>query len=163
MRLKVTDEAEIETATQSDLDYVTANFRDGDRAECDLFGGKGDTIDLFEKCWVVHLKGEVVGYCGVATLPGCSWLSPIRFLCFMSCKAADGMKRSFVRASRPVMKAVVEQTPPWVEMFVSAPVEDYKGTIIWHDRVLGMHRIGAKHFKGHGIIFYMKTREEVMA
>lgn len=162
-RIKVTDDVELETANQADIDYVTENFRDGDRAECEAFGGGGDTLDLFERCWVVRIRGKVVGYCGVARVPGASWLSPYRFLCFMSCREADRMKVAFVRNSRAVMRAVVERTPPWVETFLSAPLAEYRGTIIWHERVLGMHRMGARPHNGHEVVFYAKSREEILA
>ena len=39
MKIRIDEETEIETSTQEDIDYVEANFREGDRLEHESLDG----------------------------------------------------------------------------------------------------------------------------
>jgi len=162
MRIDLPNDTVVETATQSDIDYVVENYREEDRKENDVFTTEHDRVDMFEQCWAISHKGKLIGYCGIMTLPGETLLSPRRFICFMTCENANKVKVAFVKMSRAVMKEIVSRTDEWVETFFSAPVEEYHGSIIWHERVLKMRRIGESFFNNHKIIHFSTTKKEVL-
>lgn len=163
MRIELDRNVTVEDATQEDIDYVAENFREEDRKENDIFTSGHDTIDLFERCFVIRHKDKTIGYCGIMIVPGETVLSDRRYVCFMTCENANRIKVTFVRMSRKVMQAIVGQVPPWVNTFLTAPVEEYHGTIIWHERVLKMRRYGETSFNGHKVILFVTTRKEVMS
>ena len=66
MKIELGHETVIETATQEDIDYVEENFREGERAEHRVFGGKRTQLSDFETCWTVRHRGDVIGYFGIA-------------------------------------------------------------------------------------------------
>lgn len=153
----------IEEATQDFIDYIAENYREEDRKENDVFTTEHDKVDMFEQCWAISHKGAPIGYCGIMIVPGETVLSSRRYVCFMTCENANKIKIAFVRMSRRVMKAIVGETRPWVTTFCSAPVEDYHGSIIWHERVLKMRRVKESVFHNHRIIHFETTRNEVMS
>lgn len=164
MEIKVTERAMIRPATQEDIDRVEATLRAGDRAECEIFGDKSAyhaKVSEFEQCWAIYGRGELVGYCGVLITPGTTALAPTRWLCFLSTEAVNGMKISFVRDSRAVMKAIVERTPEHVTRFYSMPMSSYHGSIIWHERILKMKKSSVVMVNGHEHTLYTIERKEV--
>lgn len=164
MEVQVTERAMMRPATQEDIDLVEDTLRAGDRAECEIFGPRKkwhQDLDDFEECWAIFGHGKLVGYCGVYIEPGQTILSPVRWLCFLSTQAVDGMKISFVKDSRAVMREIVRRTKEHVTRFVSMPMADYHGSIIWHERVLKMHRFKIVEIYKHDHVIYTIERKEV--
>ena len=117
MRIDLGLDTRLETSTQEDLDYIQANFREGERMEQEAVEAGHDTLDLFEQCFTVWYKDERIGYCGIMLQPGQTILSPSRFVAYMSCENANRHKFYYVKQSRKVLKAVVDQVQPWVSEF----------------------------------------------
>lgn len=155
----------LDPATQAEIDHVEAHYRAGDRREMEVAGGGRTMLEEFEACWTVRAgNGDIVGYFGVLCLPGESVLGRSRGFCFMSCEAANRHKIAFVKASRPAFSWVASQCPPWVDRFVTWPLESYRGSIRWQERVLGMRRTFAVDAGGGERIVLMElTRTEVNA
>lgn len=163
MEIKVTERAMMRPATQEDIDLVEATLREGDRAECEIFADWHQDIADFEDCWAIFGHGKLVGYCGVMVHPGQTALAPTRWLCFLSTQAVDGMKVSFVKDSRAVMREIVRRTPEHVTRFISMPSAAYHGSVIWHERVLKMHRAQEVLIKKHKHIVYTIDRKDVLS
>ncbi len=151
----------LEPSSQDDIDYVENNFRLGDRMEHESMGNRSTSIDMFEQCWTIKIKGKIVGYCGVALFAGDSPLAERRILCFMSCENANKAKVTFVRASRLVMTEIVSRSHPWVREFHSAPDQEYRGSVIWHERTLKMHYLGNIEFNNCTLRHYVVFRKEL--
>lgn len=162
MELRVTERAMMRPATQEDIDLVEASLRAGDRAECEIFADWHQDIADFEDCWAIFGHGKLVGYCGVMVHPGQTALAPVRWLCFLSTQAVDAMKVSFVKDSRAVMREIVRRTPEHVTRFISMPAVAYHGSVIWHERVLNMHRDQTVLIENHEHIIYTIDRKEVL-
>ena len=92
MKIEIGNETVIETATQDDIDYVEDNFREGERAEHEVFGGKRTLLSDFETCWTIRHKGDVIGYFGIAIPLEATVHHTGRWLCYMSCANADKYK-----------------------------------------------------------------------
>ena len=152
----------IKPSVQADIDYVEDNFRDGDRMEHESLGGGRTMLNAFEQCWTISIRGKIVGYCGVMLFPGEPVLSARRVLCFMSCGNANAAKVTFVRMSRAVMREIAARTPSWVAEFHSSPDSEYRGSLIWHERVLNMHRVGTIAYRGRELVHYIIFRKEVV-
>ena len=161
MKIELGLDTRIETSTQEDLDYVQENFREGEKMEQEAVEAGHDTLDLFEQCWTVWYKDERIGYCGVMLQAGKTVLAPSRFLAYMSCENANNHKYYYVKQSRKVLKAIVEQIPEWVTEFHSLPDERYTGSVKWHERVLRMHRVGSFRYKKSNLIHFTIKRNEV--
>lgn len=148
-------------ATQADIDAVADSFREGERRSEQLLGR--DRLDSFEQCWAVEAaNGDLVGYFGVCMLPNESVMGRGRAFCFMSCEAADRHKLAFVKATRPAFKWVAEQCPPWVDMFVSWPLESYAKSVRWQEKVLGMRRVATTPVGGgENCVILELTRKEM--
>ena len=162
MEITVTERATMRTATQEDIDRVEATLRAGDRAECEIFEDWHQDINEFETCWAIYGSGELIGYCGVLITPGTTALAPTRWLCFLSTESADKMKISFVRDSRAVMKAIIERAPEHVTRFYSMPMSEYRGSIIWHERILKMKKCAVVMVNGHEHTLYTIERKEII-
>ena len=149
-------------ATQEDIDRVTANFRDGDRKTVEVGGGKSDRVEDFERCWVVKASdGADLGYLGVMVMPDRSFMSRERGICFMSAKGSNSHKIAFVAASKPVFRYAATCCPPWVDTFLSWPIESYAASVRWQTRVLGFRRIGRVPFGDDAYIQLETTRKEL--
>jgi hypothetical protein len=72
------------------------------------------------------------------------------------------MKVSFVKDSRAVMREIVRHTPEHVTRFISMPAAAYRGSVIWHERVLKMHRNQTVIINDHEHIIYTIDRKEVL-
>lgn len=151
----------VEPATQADIDWVEAHYREGDRRGHEALGGGRTTLGMFESCWAIRHRGALIGYCGVALPTGETWFGAKRWLCYMSATTADKVKLAYVKMSRRVMAAVVAETPPHVTTFLSAPLADYAGSVRWHERVLKMRRAGEAVYKGVRFALFATTRKEV--
>lgn len=160
--MKIGNETELVPSVQEDIDYVEANFRDGDRLEHESLGGGRTLLSMFEECWTVRHKGEIIGYCGIGVPGGETFLSPERYLCYMSCMNAEKHKIAYVKLSRAVMKAIVAETPNYVDYFKSLPNLAYHGSVIWHERVLKMKRIREIEYRGERFILFGISREEAL-
>ena len=152
----------LEPSTQEDIDYVETNFREGDRLEHESLDGGRTLIKIFEDCWTVKHKGEIIGYCGVMPPYGETFYSNKRWLCYMSCENANKYKISYVKLSRKVMKAIIAETPEYVDIFMSLPNEDYVGSVLWHERVLKMRRIDKVSFSNANFVLFGITRKEAL-
>ena len=127
---------------QADIDYVEANFREGERHEAQIEDAGRTTLDEFESCWTVRAaNGDVIGYFGVLVMPNESHMSRTRGFCFMSCENANRHKIAFVKATRPVFRWVVEQCPSWTDTFLSWPLESYAASVRWQEKILKMRRV----------------------
>ena len=164
-------------STQEEVDYVVAHYRAGERLEHEAAGGGPVALGAFESCFSIRLSclmdrpppegadgrrlDALVGYCGVMRFPHDAPLSYRRVLCFMSCENANRAKVTFVRYSRATLAAIARACPPWVTEFHSAPDAEYRGSLIWHERVLRMHRLGELPFRGRTLIHYAILRKEL--
>lgn len=162
MRIEIGNGTVVETATQEDVDYVEANFREGERREHEACGGGRTTLDMFEDCWTVRHRGDVIGYCGIAVPAGMSVFAPCRWLCYMSCGNAEKYRYMYVRQSREVMRRIVAETPGYVEEFRSLPAARYAQSVKWHERVLKMRRLGTARLNGEDFALFAATRREVL-
>ena len=163
MKIELGHGTVIETATQEDIDYVEENFREGERAEHEVFGGRRTKLSDFETCWTVRHRGDVIGYFGIAipleaTVHHCG-----RWLCYMSCANADKYKFMYVKQSREVMRKVIEGLPEHVTEFRSMPAERYAKSVKWHERVLRMRRMGTAVCNGERFAVFGITRKEALA
>lgn len=155
----------IRPSTQRDIDEVELTLREGDRRECEILGSREawhQKVENFESCWTIHINGKLVGYCGVAIPLGKTSLYPVRWLCFLSTTNADKMKVSFVKNSRSVLKAIIASTPSHVSIFLSMPMAAYRGSVIWHKRILKMQEINHCNLFGHEHILFKITRKEII-
>ena len=154
----------IEDSVQEDVDWIEAHFREGDRLEHEALGGGRTVIaDLFERCWTVRNGEDLIGYCGVAIPDGSTVLSPERWLCYMSSVNADRAKLKYVKMSRPVMREIVSRTQPWVDTYLSLPNVKYRGSVIWHERVLKMRCLKEITWRGETFKLFCATRKEIMS
>ena len=152
----------LEESVQDDIRYVEDHYREGERMSHEALGGGHVDIGCYEQCWTARHRNDIVGYCGVAVPDGCTVLSPERFLCYMSTTHADRMKVTYVKMSRPVLREIVRRTRSWVDTFLSLPNAKYRGSVIWHERVLKMHRLCPVGFMGQDFILFKTTRQEVL-
>ncbi len=152
-------------STQEEIDHVEASYREGERRESAAGGGGRTTLDEFERCWTVRAaNGDIVGYFGVVAMPGESVLGRSRGFCFMSCEAANRHKIAFLKATRPAFRWVSSQCPPWVERFVTWPLESYAASVRWHERVIGMRRaFRSPAGNGESFLVFEITKKEVMS
>jgi len=150
-------------ATQGEIDYVEANYREGDRREQEMEGGGRTMLDEFERCWTVRAaNSDIVGYFGVMAPRDASFMSRTRMFCFMSCANANRHKFAFVKASRPVFRWVAERCPPWTDTFRACPLESYRESVRWQRRTLGMRQVGRVPAGSSDFYAIMEiTRQEV--
>lgn len=165
MTIHVTAKTMIRSATQEDINNVEESLRVGDLAECEIVGSRDQwhqNISDFEQCWAVFIQDHLVGYCGIMIHPGETALSRNRWICFLSTTEADQMKITFVKDSRAVLKAIVERTLSHVDTFLTAPSAEYAGSVIWHERVLKMHRTSSFLYNNHEHYVYQIDRKEII-
>ena len=151
-------------STQDEIDYVEANFRAGERREQEIEKALPTLLTDFEQCWTVRAgNGDVVGYFGVLVMPGESFMSRTRGFCFMSCEAANRHKIAFVKATRPAFRWMVANCPPWADTFLTWPLESYKASVRWQEKVLKMRRVARvpAPVDGERYIVMELTRQEV--
>ena len=163
MKIELGYETVIETATQDDIDYVEENFREGERQEHQVFGGRRTRLSDFETCWTIRHKGDIIGYFGVAVPHEATVHFPGRWLCYMSCANADKYKFMYVKQSREVMRKVIEGLPEHINDFRSMPAEKYEKSVKWHERVLRMHRMTTVEYNGERFVIFGISRKEAMA
>lgn len=161
MKVEIGDGVSIADSTQEDIDYVEANFREGEKVEHESLGGGRTMLGIFERCWTVRNGEDIIGYCGVAIPDGDTVLSNLRFLCYMSCTNADRVKVKYVRWSRRVMREIVARTRPWTDTYLSLPNVRYRGSVIWHERVLKMRCLREEEWRGERFKIFATTRKEV--
>jgi hypothetical protein len=149
-------------ATQEDIDRVVENFRDGDRRSVEVGGGKTDRVEDFERCWIVKAAdGADLGYLGVMVMPDRSCMSRERGICFMSANGVDAHKIAFVAASKPVCRYAAKCCPPWVDTFLSWPLESYAASVRWQTRVLGFRFVRRVPAGSDAYIILETTRKEM--
>ena len=163
MKIDIGYGTEIETSVQEDIDYVEENFRDGERAEHEVFGGKRTRLADFETCWTVRHRGDVIGYFGIAIPLEATVHHAGRWLCYMSCANADKYKFMYVKQSREVMRRVIGELPEHITEFRSMPAERYAKSVRWHERVLRMHRMATVEYGGERFAVFGITRKEALA
>ena len=155
----------LEPSTQGDIDYVEANFREGDRHEAEVAcGGTAERTLLgeFERCWTARAgNGDVLGYCGVLPMPSESFMSRTRGVCFMSCANADRHRIAFVANSMPSLRLIAAACPPWVDTFRSWPLESYAASVRWQTRAMGFRRVGRTAVGDDAYIILETTRKEI--
>lgn len=150
-------------ATQEEIDYVEDNYREGERHEREVENAPPTCLSDFESCWIAKAaNGDVLGYFGVLVMPNHSVMSRTRALCFMSCENANRHKLAFVKASRPVLRWIVRQCPKWTDTYLSWPLESYKASVRWQEKVLGMRRVAyVPAAPGERYVVLETTRGEV--
>lgn len=155
-------------ATDELLAEVVANLRDEDRREHEhaaRFVGEeyADTrASLFEKCWIMLLDGETVGYVGLLTDPLSSPLSESRWIALLSTEAAGRHATDYVRLTRPVLRRVAEEAPPWVTDFYSMPLKSYAASVRWHEKTMGWRRVREiPLWEGETGVLFNKKRKEM--
>lgn len=153
----------LEPATQDGMDAVARAFRDGDRRTAEA-AGRLDRVDDFERCWIVRAAdGAALGYLGLMAMPGGSFMSRERGVCFMSAEASNSHKLAFVAASRPVFRHAAATCPPWVDTFRSWPLASYAASVRWQKRVLGFREVGRVPTDdgGDAYVHLVTTRKEI--
>lgn len=153
-------------ATQEDVDYVEANYREGERRERSLADADGDRtlVGDHEQCWtVVAANGDVLGYLGTLVLPDESVMSRTRGLSYMSCANVDRHVLSFVKATVPALAWLVERCPPWVDTFRSWPAASFERSVVWQKRILRMREVGRVPVKDDFLVILETTRREMRA
>lgn len=161
MRMMTRGGTSVETATQSDVDYVEENFREGERKEHEACGGGRTKVGDFESCWAVSYNGDLIGYCGVAVPAGATVFAPMRWLCYMSCTNAEKYRFKYVKESRDVMRLIVSQVPGYVTELRSLPAAAYEKSVKWHERVLKMRRMDEVLINGERFVMFGTTRKEI--
>lgn len=159
----VVEKVTLAPSTQEEIDWVEANFREGEKRERDVAGGGRTLLETFEACWTIRdaASGDVFGYFGAMVMPGESCMSRVRGLCFMSCTNVERHKIAFVRSSRPVLRYVVGKAPKWVNKFISWPIASYRGSVEWHKRVLKMREARRVPANGDEYVIFEIERKEV--
>ena len=163
MKIELGYDTEIETSRQEDIDYVEENFREGERLEHQVFGGRRTRLSDFETCWTVRHKGDIIGYFGIAVPREATVHFPGRWLCYMSCANADKYKFMYVKQSREVMRKVIEGLPEHINDFRSMPAEKYEKSVKWHERVLRMRRMTTVEYNGERFVIFGISRKEALA
>ena len=151
-------------STQEEIDYVEANFRAGDRREQEVENAPPTLLEDFESCWTVRAdNGDVIGYFGILVMPNESHLSRTRALCFMSCENANRHKVAFVKATRPAFRWMVGRCPSWVDTYLTWPLESYRSSVRWQEKVLKMRRVALvpAPVDGERYVVMELTRQEV--
>ena len=151
-------------ATQDDIDYVEANFRAGDRREQEVENAPPTLLEDCESCWTVRAdNGDVIGYFGILVMPNESHLSRTRAFCFMSCENANRHKVAFVKATRPAFRWMVGRCPSWVDTYLTWPLESYRSSVRWQEKVLKMRRVALvpAPVDGERYVVMELTRQEV--
>ena len=148
---------------QEDYDYVNAHLRDMDRRETEVFdGGKPDRLSDMERSWTIRDGENIVGYFATMTFPDESILSRRRFLVELTTDYVWKIKVKYVRFSRRVVRAVVENTAPWATDFYTLPMADYGGTVKWQQKILGFRKINEIDVEGVKHVLLHTTRQEVL-
>ncbi len=151
-------------STQEEIDYVEANFRAGDRREQEVENAPPTLLEDFESCWTVRAdNGDVIGYFGILVMPNESHLSRTRAFCFMSCENANRHKVAFVKATRPAFRWMVGRCPSWVDTYLTWPLESYRSSVRWQEKVLKMRRVALvpAPVDGERYVVMELTRQEV--
>ena len=147
-------------STQEDIDWIEANYREGERMEQAVFGSPRTLLRDFEGCWTVRHGEDLIGYFGVVSPRGMGVFAPCRWLCYMSATTADRYKLTYVRQSREVLRRVVAEVPDYVTEFRSLPAERYAMSVKWHERVLKMRRLGTALLNGERFAVFGIERKE---
>ncbi len=155
-------DATLTPSTQSELDYIVDNYRDGERDEWMKCGCPPVCVGDFEEIFTIRIGGDICGYIGYFAPPGDSILSPRRILCWMSCANVEKHKLAFVKGSRTVLGIIVRRTPEWVTYFQSDPPKSYVKSIRWQKRVLGFREIRDFEWNGHVFTLLQITRKEAI-
>lgn len=141
MKVDGCPDVDVSPATREDVEHVHANLRAGDAREHEV-GRENceDPLSMFESCYAIRYRGEVVAYFAFALFPSWTPLHRQRIVPFLTTTACDRIKLTFVKCSRKLLKFFAGLAPEWVDEFVSFPESFYEGSVKWHERVLGFHR-----------------------
>jgi len=161
-RIDIGDGVTLKRSTQADYDHVNSHLRAEDAAEQRVFGeGFRDSLDMMERSWTIRDGENVVGFIATVVARGDSPLSPRRFLAEMTTEYVRRIPVKYVRLSRRVLRAVVENTAPWVSEFYTLPMASYAGAVRWDERILRMHREGTVRVNGVDHVLFRIGRKEV--
>lgn len=151
-------------STQADYDWINAHLREWDRREAEVFdGGRPDRLSDMERSWTIRDGENVVGFFATRTFADESVLSRRRFLVELTTDYVWKIKVKYVRFSRAVFRAVVENAPTWVDEFYTLPMKAYTGTVKWQERILGLRRLREVEIEGIPHVLLGTTRKEVMS
>lgn len=142
-------------ATAADFAILNANLRDEDREECRVFGAEGDDIKYWDAAWGLRFRDAFIGIVGWGKCQGTDESSPLRLFLFMSTTEVERHKIEFVKVSRRVMQAVMDEMPPQVKVVFALPMASYKRSIEWQRRILG--------FKGEAEVEVNGVKHVLMA
>ena len=149
-------------AREFDMQYVIDNYREGDRHEAEVSGEERPHVWSFEQCWIARAaNGDILGHLGFVPQANESFLSRVRVFCFMSCENANKHKLAFVAASKPILRWMTAQCPPWVTEIITCPLESYTASIRWHERVLGFYRVGRVQYGDEAFLYFHLSRKEI--
>lgn len=153
-------------STDADFDYINSHLRDMDKFEqdhalsqCGL--AKPDSLDQMEKSWTLHLCGEIVGYVAIQVPYGSSSLCNRRFVPMLSTKNVAHHPVDYVRLSLPVLRHVVRNAPPWVDDFLSLPLERYAKSVKWQEQILGFRRLAEFDLYGEKAVLLHIQRKDI--
>lgn len=151
-------------STQADFDFINARLRAADYAETQVFdGGRPDALADMERSWTIRDGANVVGFVATKPFADESLLSRRRFLVQLTTEYVWRIKVKYVRFSRAVLRAVVENAPAWVEDFYTLPMKSYEGAVRWDERVLRMRRVCEVDVEGVPHVLFGITRKEALA
>ena len=149
-------------STQPDFDYINAHLREGDKAETQVFdGGKPDSLSQMEKSWTIRDGGNVVGFLASMPFADESIMSRRRFMVQLTTDYVWKIKIKYVRFSRAVLRAFVENSPAWVDEFYTLPMKSYTGAVKWDEKILKLHRLRELDVGGVPHVLFGITRKEV--
>lgn len=149
-------------STQEDYDWINAHLRADDAAEQRVFGeGFKDTVAMMERSWTIRDGENIVGFIATVIMQGDSPLSTRRMMAQMTTEYVWKIKVKYVRYSRRVLRAVVENTAAWVNDFYTMPMASYVGAVKWDERILGLHRMGVVQVNGVDHVLFRIGRKEV--
>lgn len=139
---RIEPEGTLVHATDEELDYVVAHYREQDRREAEIVPDDALDRKAFDEVFTIRIGQDIVGYFGLMVPMDANYFCDMRYMVFMSSEGADKHKLAFVKGSRNVMKFVVARTPRWVKRFMSIPLASYEMSVKWQKRVLGLVEIG---------------------
>ena len=149
-------------STQADFDFINARLRAADYAETQVFdAGRPDALADMERSWTIRDGAYVVGFIASRIFADQSPMAHQRFIVQLTTEYVWRIKMKYVRFSRAVLRAFVENAPAWVTDFYTLPMKAYTGAVRWDERILRMHRVREVDVEGVPHVLFHITRQEV--
>lgn len=161
--IELGDGLTLEDATQADLDEIHANLRAGDAAEHAYDDEDKIPIDHLPGVKVIRHNGVLLGYIGAQPIAGENQLSNRRHIYYLSTKEADKMKLTYVKRTRDVLRAYLDNfAPDYVDEIytVAMPIE-YPPACKWIERILRFKPVKDVEWRGGVHRIYVIQRKDI--